>query len=626
MTRETKVGLVVSASFLCLLGAVFYCKLKESDRAPTQYAHGDGAAPVIPADPAPVSSGDSTAWALPAVTTQPTATVSTTPNRLDPHILQAQNIGAAQTGANGDLPPSTPVAPTDKIGEPGVAKRAPVVPEPGAKGDAKTASAGENPPHSGESPPNAGQAAPTPQTVATGPASPPAAAGSLTSGPTNPSTAKTDAQPPASASQGGPKGLPGVAPNAAPPSPAAPVNDAQLANAAGPAGPPSTTAPGGLNGSKATTAPTNTQPESPASGPAAVSAGQPGTSPGGPANTAEPAAGAARASTNPAAGPTPSSPVGDPASPGSVPASTTVPSAPAPSAPGSAANPAPQTPGADLLPPVPMPATARPENGGGTGTGIAPGRPISGAPAADDAPESNIRLGPPRSPIPPANQFAQGPSAPGMNSPFGGPASGNSIPPAGAPPKADSPPIAVPAVGGPSPYAVVTPQVDSYDEETYVCKPNDTFLSISRQYYQSEKYERALLLFNRNHPRATDAIRQDPPVVRDGQAVYIPPLRVLERQYASVIPDHIPLPPPVPPLASAAPGYPAPLAASGDRLYRVRPNGEMLWDVAQRTMGRGDRWAEIYNLNSQFNPQQPVPGGTTLRLPADASVPPSDRP
>jgi nucleoid-associated protein YgaU len=211
-----------------------------------------------------------------------------------------------------------------------------------------------------------------------------------------------------------------------------------------------------------------------------------------------------------------------------------------------------------------------------------------------------------------------------MNSPYGGP--GNSVPPAGAPPKADSPPITVPAVGGASPYAVVTPQVDSYDEETYVCKPNDTFLSISRQYYQSEKYERALLLFNRNHPRATDAIRQDPPVMRDGQPVYIPPLRVLERQYASVIPDHIPLPPPVPPLASAAPGYPAPLASSSDRLYRVRPNGEMLWDIAQRTTGRGERWAEIYALNPQLNPQQPIPGGYTLRLPADASVPPSDRP
>jgi len=208
-----------------------------------------------------------------------------------------------------------------------------------------------------------------------------------------------------------------------------------------------------------------------------------------------------------------------------------------------------------------------------------------------------------------------------MNGPLGGLTPGNGVPPAGAPPRADSPPIAVPAVGAPSPYSVVTPQVDSYDEETYVCKPSDTFLSISRQYYQTEKYERALLLFNRNHPRATDAIRQDPPVLGDGQAVYIPPLRVLERQYASVIPDHIPLPPPVPPLASSTNGSSAPAGGPGDHLYRVRGNGETLWEIAVRTMGRGERWADIYALNPQLNPQQAIPGGYTLKLPTDATVP-----
>jgi hypothetical protein len=623
MTRETKVGLAVSASFLCLLGAVFYCKLKESDRAPNQYAQRDGGEPAVPADPSPVSSRDSTtAWALPSVTTQPTAPAST-PNTLDPHILQAQNIGAAQSGVGGDLPPSTAAAPTDKVREPGAPKQMPVVTEPGAKTDPKTASTGENPPRPGDAPPNGGQATPPTQPVATAPSSLAAPAGGLTSGPANPNIARADPQPPASTSQGSPKGLPGAPPSAVPPSPVGSVNDTQLANAAGPAAPSAPTS-GDLNGSKATTPPGSPRSESLPSSPTGISGGQSGTSPGGQANPPEPAAGVARANTNPA---TPTSPVGDPAPPGSPPATTAAPATGTPSSAGTTPNSVPQSPGADLLPPVPMPPGARSENGpGGAATGIAPNRPISAVPAADDAPESNIRLGQPRSPIPPANQLAQGPSAPGMNSPFGGPVSGNSVPPAGAPPKADSPPIAVPAVGGPSPYAVVSPQVDSYDEETYVCKSNDSFLSISGQYYQSEKYERALLLFNRNHPRATDAIRQDPPVIRDGQPVYIPPLRVLERQYASVIPDHIPLPPPVPPLASAAPGYSGPFAASGDRLYRVQPNGEMLWDVAQRTTGRNDRWAEIYGLNPTLNPQQPIPGGTILRLPADASVPPSNRP
>ena len=194
MTRETKVGLVVSASFLCLLGAVFYCKLKESDRAPTSFAQGDGAAPTIPADPAPMSAGESTAWAIPAVTTQPTTMANSTPNRLDPNIVQAsQGISPAQTGASGDLPPSTAVAPGEKSGEPATGKRAPLVPDPVAKQDSKTPAAGENSPHPGDGPPNPAPGTPPTQPVATGPASPPSPTGSSSSAPANPSTAKSKA-------------------------------------------------------------------------------------------------------------------------------------------------------------------------------------------------------------------------------------------------------------------------------------------------------------------------------------------------------------------------------------------------------------------------------------------------
>ena len=63
-----------------------------------------------------------------------------------------------------------------------------------------------------------------------------------------------------------------------------------------------------------------------------------------------------------------------------------------------------------------------------------------------------------------------------------------------------SPPIAVPTQATSAP---LVPRVVSFDEETYPCKPGDTFRSISQQYYHSDKYERALLMFNRNHPLAT---------------------------------------------------------------------------------------------------------------------------
>jgi hypothetical protein len=87
----------------------------------------------------------------------------------------------------------------------------------------------------------------------------------------------------------------------------------------------------------------------------------------------------------------------------------------------------------------------------------------------------------------------------------------------------------------------VSSQVEAYDELTYRCKADDNFARISQQFFQSDKYARALQLFNRNHPRATEALLQEPPYLA-GQSVYIPPLRILEKYYGSAIQDLKPLP------------------------------------------------------------------------------------
>lgn len=232
------------------------------------------------------------------------------------------------------------------------------------------------------------------------------------------------------------------------------------------------------------------------------------------------------------------------------------------------------------------------------------------------------------------------------------------------------------------PVPPVTPQVEAYDELIYRCKQGDTFQSISSTYYQSDKLAKALLTFNRSHPRGSDGMRQEPPVLQPGDMVFIPPQRILERKYGASIPDHVPLPPvPVaasppiappasaplaPPAASAPPAFTpaaaapaasapppiglvpprapgaaatfAPPAAAqppagnswatptGEKQYRVRRNGEMIRDIAGRTLNNRDRWIEIYKLNMRFNPEYPVHEGTVLRLPNDARVDPADRP
>ncbi|OAI46279.1 hypothetical protein AYO44_11515 [Planctomycetaceae bacterium SCGC AG-212-F19] len=167
------------------------------------------------------------------------------------------------------------------------------------------------------------------------------------------------------------------------------------------------------------------------------------------------------------------------------------------------------------------------------------------------------------------------------------------------------------------PPVYTDPRVESFDEETHVCKPTDNFKSISQEKYTSDKYERALLMYNRAHPLAADGIRGEPPVLRPGQPIYIPPLEILEKRYPALIPDM-----PARPGASgaAAPGStPSPSGASpvAARTYTVQGKPETFYEIAQKVWGRADRWGAIWDMNRTFtNPNQPLPVGTVVQLPA----------
>ena len=192
----------------------------------------------------------------------------------------------------------------------------------------------------------------------------------------------------------------------------------------------------------------------------------------------------------------------------------------------------------------------------GSGRSLTPGvmpspRSLLTSPTGDTAPEPNVRLGPPAPSLPsstaPTPASDSSPSSPAAKSPDANPAL--ALPPAnqlaqGPAPNLSMPPSSDPRspglASGPGAGRVSAPpvaQVDSYDEETYLCKQGDTFAAISTKFYLTEKYAQALLLFNRNHPRATAGVRQDPPTLAAGQPVYIPPLRVLEKRYGTAIPD-----------------------------------------------------------------------------------------
>ncbi|MBV9123445.1 MAG: hypothetical protein JO112_08820 [Planctomycetes bacterium] len=228
-----------------------------------------------------------------------------------------------------------------------------------------------------------------------------------------------------------------------------------------------------------------------------------------------------------------------------------------------------------------------------------------------------MHLGPVNGSLPSRDLLARGP-APSADQ--------GQLPPLGAPPSAGGPPI---AVAGPS--SASFPQVESWDEETYSCQAGDTFEAISQRYYHTDRYAQALTLFNRSHPRAAEGLLLDPPLVQPGTQVFIPPARILERDYARVIKPASagdnPSSAPSPASAGASSSVPSATsppterigpAAAGGKIYRVQGNGEMFLEVARRTLGNGDRWEEIYRLNPRFDPKNPIPGGQILRLPPDA--------
>jgi MraZ protein len=72
------------------------------------------------------------------------------------------------------------------------------------------------------------------------------------------------------------------------------------------------------------------------------------------------------------------------------------------------------------------------------------------------------------------------------------------------------------------------------------------------------------------------------------------------------------------------PGEPPLAPAPGPvQIYQVR-SPETLRDLARRTMGNGDRWADIYKLNPSLKPEATLTPGTVVRLPGDACVQPDD--
>lgn len=329
-----------------------------------------------------------------------------------------------------------------------------------------------------------------------------------------------------------------------------------------------------------------------------------------------------------------------PAVPGVGPSGPAVPAVPAPmmdltpKSP-SAAPPAalPAIPGTTPQPELPViptnpgtnPITAPPIGPappGGTPPPPIPGSPPGGAVAAPPvSPPTSVGTVPP-------------PAAP--------PTGGNTVPPPAAPPTQLT--ITKPAndsLPGPAPFpatptarpgntevkpagASERPPQTSFDVDMYEARAGDTYETIAREFYNDTRYARALQEYNGRRP------------VQPGRTVDVPPIGVLRQRHSGAIggppagrsdPRSNPTPPAgewstagTPKAADPDPTF-RPAAAGGSQTFRVPPGGMSLKAVARQVLGTEQRWNELYDLNPRVGDPNAVPGGTTLKLPADARPP-----
>ncbi len=312
----------------------------------------------------------------------------------------------------------------------------------------------------------------------------------------------------------------------------------------------------------------------------------------------------------------------------------------------------------DLTPPPPVGSTGKsnpldlpsPGNQSGKGNSLdlpAPPGNQTGKPNPVDLPSSgaskdksnSLDLPPPKNTIPPEPNLPQanggtansrtgsnGPTSPEpkLTQPMGESPSMSTNSRPSTPPQPAVAPAAQPRVN-----ELQEANPDTYDEEWYYCKQGDTLEGICQKFFGVTKYAAALRQYNldRNY---TASFRSAQPSFAQGQVVKVPPARVLERKYPNAIPGfHA--------MASttmdnqqsggasgtnATPGTPAaslgPVGRDdlGSPTEYIVPRSNMtLRDIAKEELRNPDEWQRIFLLNRQINPSAAIPQGTKIYLP-----------
>ena len=147
----------------------------------------------------------------------------------------------------------------------------------------------------------------------------------------------------------------------------------------------------------------------------------------------------------------------------------------------------------------------------------------------------------------------------------------------------------------------------SFDVDLHEPKKDDTYATISREFYNDVKYAAALQEFNGRRPLQT-SVRME-----------VPPIHVLKKRYPQLIGSVVPASGTVKPGDPWGPSTEATPAfrPSGQRTFTVPTGGMTMTSVARDTLGSSNRWRDIYDLNPALSPGDVLPAGTVVKIPTD---------
>jgi len=132
-----------------------------------------------------------------------------------------------------------------------------------------------------------------------------------------------------------------------------------------------------------------------------------------------------------------------------------------------------------------------------------------------------------------------------------------------------------------SPPAAVPPARPSQTVETHRAQPGDTFASLARAYYGSERHTPFLIEQNSHIA--------DPSRIRVGELIKLPPLAAMDK-------DHDKATSPRPVLAAASDSKSSTTPNKTSRTYEVK-SGDSFYGVARDVLGDSSRWQELFELN-----------------------------